>query len=422
MHSFRSQFMKWTGGYWNRLWDLVHRDEPGSGHWEEKFREVSARLPVPVFWLLGKTQSGKSSIVRALTGASAAEVGNGFQPCTRTARIYSFPNDEDPLIRFLDTRGLGEVDYSPTEDLQLFEKQAHLLIVVMKVMDHAQTPVLEALQTIHKQHPDWPVVVVQTSLHEGYSDRSANHIDPYPFTPQADSGTERWSDSVPSDLRRSLLHQRQTIRNLGISPNFVAVDFTLPEDGYLPVDYGLEALWDSIEEVVPLGLRGILTAENELHDQLRDACFREAQGVILSHALTAGGLALVPVPAVDLPGLLAVQARMCHKLASVYHQELNTRGVAELFGALGTGVFLRMGGRELLKLIPGAGSFVAAAYAAGMTYALGLTLSAYFSRVKDGAVPDAEEFREMYRKYSRIGEERMRDYFRRAPQKETPKP
>lgn len=414
MFSFRSRFLEWTRGYWSRLLDIIHRDQPDSKRWEKTFREVSARLPVPVFWLLGKTQSGKSSIIRAITGASAAEVGNGFQPCTRTAQLYAFPNEDDCLIRFLDTRGLGEVDYDPTEDLNLFEKQSHLLIVVMKAMDHAQAAVLESLQKIHKQHPDWPVMVVQTCLHEGYSSRSANHLEPYPFS------SESWTDSIPSDLRRSLLHQRKTIQDLGIPARFVAVDLTLPEDGYLPVDYGLDALWDAIEEMVPLGLRGVLTAENELHDQLRDACFRDAQGVILTHALAAGGVALVPVPAVDLPGVLAIQARMCHKLAAIYHQELNTRGVAELFGTLGTGVFLRMGGRELLKLIPGAGSFVAAAYAAGMTYALGLTLSTYFSRIKDGAVPDADEFREMYRKYSRIGEERMRDYFRRAPRQEKP--
>lgn len=414
MLSFRSRLLEWTRGYWPRLLDLVRRDEPDSKQWEETFRRVSSRLPVPVFWLLGKTQSGKSSIIRALTGATAAEIGNGFQPCTRTARLYAFPNDDDCLIRFLDTRGLGEVEYDPAEDLNLFEKQAHLLLVVMKAMDHAQAPILVTLQKIHRKHPEWPVIVVQTSLHEGYPDRNANHPDPYPF------GSGDFPDSVPSDLRRSLLHQRKTIQDHGISARFVAVDFTLPEDGFLPADYGLDALWDAVEEIVPLGLRGILTAENELHDELRNACFRDAQGVILTHALTAGGLALVPVPSVDIPGVLAVQARMCHKLAAIYHQELNTRGVAELFGTLGTGVFLRMGGRELMKLIPGAGSIVAAAYAAGMTYALGLTLSAYFSRVKAGAVPDADEFREMYRKYSRVGEERMRDYFRRAPRQETP--
>src|SRR5690606_34222822 len=33
----------------------------------------------PVVWLLGKVQSGKTSIIRAVTGASDAEIGDGFR-------------------------------------------------------------------------------------------------------------------------------------------------------------------------------------------------------------------------------------------------------------------------------------------------------------------------------------------------------
>lgn len=55
---------------------------------------------LPVVWLLGKTGAGKSSLVRALTGQTEAEIGNGFAPCTRSARSYDFPAHE-PLVRFL---------------------------------------------------------------------------------------------------------------------------------------------------------------------------------------------------------------------------------------------------------------------------------------------------------------------------------
>ena len=74
------------------------------------------KQPLPVLWLIGKAQAGKTSIIRALTGSEAAEIGNGFQPCTRTARFYDFPA-EAPVARFLDTRGLGEVTYDPGEDI-----------------------------------------------------------------------------------------------------------------------------------------------------------------------------------------------------------------------------------------------------------------------------------------------------------------
>ena len=73
---------------------------------QERLKRLREKMPAPVIWLFGKTQSGKTSIVKYLTGAESAEIGKGFQPCTRFSRQYAFPVDEAPLITFLDTRGL----------------------------------------------------------------------------------------------------------------------------------------------------------------------------------------------------------------------------------------------------------------------------------------------------------------------------
>ena len=64
--------------------------------------------PAAGLWLLGKAQSGKTSLVHAMTGSSRAEIGCGFRPCTRAAQMYSFPDEDECFLRFLDTRGLGE--------------------------------------------------------------------------------------------------------------------------------------------------------------------------------------------------------------------------------------------------------------------------------------------------------------------------
>src|SRR5215470_9904953 len=93
-----------------------------------------ARRLAPVVWLVGKVQSGKTSIIRALTGASDAEIGSGFRACTKTARIFDFPLAA-PIIRFLDTRGLGEVAYNPAADIAYCEDRAHLVLAVVKALD-----------------------------------------------------------------------------------------------------------------------------------------------------------------------------------------------------------------------------------------------------------------------------------------------
>ncbi|MFT6304559.1 MAG: putative GTPase, partial [Pseudomonadales bacterium] len=80
----------------------------------------------PVLWLLGKAGAGKSSIVQRLTGDSRAAIGNGFAPCTKTAMYYDHPADA-PVMRFLDTRGLGETNYDPADDLAEASSGSHAL-------------------------------------------------------------------------------------------------------------------------------------------------------------------------------------------------------------------------------------------------------------------------------------------------------
>src|SRR5471032_2631921 len=129
---------------------------------KEQLDRARERLPVPVFWLFGKTQSGKTSVVKYLTGADRAEIGKGFRPCTRFSSLYQFPTPEAPLATFLDTRGLDEPGYDPAEDLARFNNEAHVVVVVVKVLDHAQENVLKHLTTLRQAQRRRPVVLVLT--------------------------------------------------------------------------------------------------------------------------------------------------------------------------------------------------------------------------------------------------------------------
>src|SRR6266480_4920994 len=158
-----------------RFFSSAHRD----AQLQERLEQLRHRIPVPVFWLFGKTQSGKTSIIKFLTGADAAEIGQGFQPCTRFSRQYQFPTPEAPLVTFLDTRGLDEPDYDPQEDLARFNDQAHVVVVTVKALDHAQENVLRHLRTLRAARPSRPVLLVLTCLHEAYPQQQ--HPLPYPY-------------------------------------------------------------------------------------------------------------------------------------------------------------------------------------------------------------------------------------------------
>lgn len=388
---------------WSNLREHLLTPKVSEPELEQCLRRLRSELPVPVFWLLGKTQSGKTSLIRALTGSTRAEIGNGFQPCTRTAELYSFPSVDECFVQFLDTRGLGEVEYDPTDDLGVIEDRAHLLIVVMKAMDHAQQSVLDPVRQILRAHPYWPLIVIQTALHEGYPTGTTQHVAPYPFD------QEPWPDTVPTDLARSLASQRQLFE--GYDAHFVPVDFTLPEDGFDVEHYGLDALWAAIEASLPLGLRGMLQEASEARRSLRDIYYRAARPHIMWYAVAAGGAAGLPLPLVDVPLVLAIQAKLCHALASIYGQPMNSRRMAEIGSALGMGFAVRLGGRELLKIIPGLGSAVSALYAGATTYALGQTLCAYFSHVQDGDVPDSAMLRRLFAAEYADGRRKLQAYF-----------
>jgi uncharacterized protein (DUF697 family) len=370
---------KWT---WQGLGDALF--SPKADGVEVKINAVRQGLPIPVFWLLGKTQAGKSSLIRVLTGSDKAAIGNGFQACTQRSQFYDFPSASHPLLRFLDTRGLGETAYNPEEDLAWCANQAHLLIVVLRALDMNQAEVVATVQAIHKQHPDWPIIVVQTTLHEAYQG-DAGHLQPYPYLQSP------FPPQVPHALAQVLLYQRSWFN--GLPAHFVAVDFTLPEDGFEPADYGGEALWDTIETVLPKGMLGLLRG-TEHHKALLDFHAQQAHPHLIGYALLNVGMGAVPLA--GLPLVLAVQAKLFHSIASIYGLELTRRLYAEFTSLIGVSVGLGLLGRELLKLVPVYGSAVAGVYSGAMTYALGKAFCVYLYGVERGALPTAETIKATY--------------------------
>ena len=357
-----------------------------------KLEELKDRLPPPVIWLVGKAQAGKTSIVHALTGDPRAEIGNGFEPCTKSSWRYPFLSHESPLLEFLDTRGLGDADYDPTEDLQWHEQHAHLVMAVMRAMDLAQDAVRAVIHQVMRRHPDWPVIVVQTCLHDGYPWREPRHILPYPFD------REPFPPEVPQDLARALTEQRSWFPRDKV--RFVAIDFTLPEDGYTPQFYGLEQLWQAIENAFPASIGAMIAAIPELRRHVGAIHGQKALGVILHHALLAAIAGAVPIPAIDLPLILGIQFLMAQRLAAIYNQPLTWERFWDMAATLGWGFATRWGiryvARELLKVFPWVGVPAAAAFSGISTYALGQTLAWYFAEIKKGAVPTPDDIRRIF--------------------------
>jgi uncharacterized protein (DUF697 family) len=364
-----------------RLFSSARREAEVQAHLDQ----LRSRVPVPVFWLFGKTQSGKTTLIKYLTGAGEAEIGQGFRPCTRFSREYEFPTHEAPVLTFLDTRGLDEPGYDAAEDVARFHDRAHVVVVTVKAMDHAQENVLTQLRAVRRDLPHRPVVLVLTCLHEAY---------PQQQHPPYEQVTGGEASAPTADLLRSLAEQKQRFE--GLYDRVVPLDITPPEEGFHDPNYGGEALKAALLDLLPEAYRQTFLMVEEANHSLRDLYARHATPYITFYSLLATTAGAIPVPWVDLLILPGIQTRMVHHVARLYGQPLKAQHFGELAGALGLGMLVRQGIRELMKFIPYVGSVAGGALAGASTFALGKAACFYYSGVQQGHAPTPDEIRRYY--------------------------
>lgn len=339
---------------------------PGWQRWFQALTEPEAtsaldtlleqqRNLLPVLWLMGKTGSGKSSIIQRLTGDTRAQIGNGFQPCTQTSFHYDHPSDA-PVMRFLDTRGLGEAGYDPQEDLTIARNGSHALLLLTRVDDPSQEEISEALKKIGSKHKTLPVLHVHTALHSV----PACHVD-----------------------RAVNFNKQQIEQTLGYPIQSVSIDLTEADDGFEDPDLGLTQLKKAIVSLVPQ-LAKVISDKFDGSDE--ETLFSSVRKEIISYS--SASAAVDVVPAVGLIAVPSLQGKMLHALAGRYGLTWNKRLASEFVTTLGTTFLYRylvsLGIRQITKFVPIYGQSVGAATAASIsfasTYALGRAACLYFYR------------------------------------------
>jgi uncharacterized protein (DUF697 family)/GTP-binding protein EngB required for normal cell division len=343
---------------------------------------VRAELPTTEAWLIGKPQAGKSSIVRGLTGVSATIIGQGFRPHTQHTERYAYPSEELPLLIFTDTVGLGDVKKETQEivreletELQEQSQRARILILTVKINDFAIETLADIARQIRQKYPNIPCLLVVTCLHELYPPDLPYHP-PYP-------------PDLP-DIERAVEELRSSFA--GLFDRAVLIDFTLEEDGYQPLFYGLEAFRENLAELLP-------EAETRAIYQLLDTdagekignLYRDtARRYILAFSTISATVAAIPLPFATMPVLTALQVSMVGLLGKLYGQTITPSQAGGIVSAIAGGFVAQAIGRELIKFIPGFGSAIAASWAAAYTLALGEGACVYFGDLIGGKKPDPQ--------------------------------
>jgi uncharacterized protein (DUF697 family)/predicted GTPase len=373
---------------------------------QQVLEQVRQCLPATEVILIGKAQTGKSSIIQALTGASAEIVGQGFRPHTEHTQRYTYPTTDLPLLNFIDTVGLGEGLRDPqgvAVELQgLLQpvpadapQAAQILIVTLKITDFAVDAVYRLLQELRQTHPQVPCLGVITCLHELYPPTVTEH----PAYPPNDPELQRAFTALEA--------QFQTVCD-----RFVWIDFTQAEDGYTPILYGLEPFVEAVADLLP-------SAEAEVIHQLIDQAgvgdtignlYRDAgRRYILPFSIMAATVAAVPLPFTTMPVLTALQASLVMLLGRLYGQTLTPAQSGGVVSAIAGGFAAQAIGRELVKFIPGLGAVVAASWAGAYTWALGEGACVYFGDLMGGKKPDPERIQSVMQDAFKEAQGRFKD-------------
>lgn len=366
----------------------------------EILETVRAELPTTEALLIGKPQAGKSSIVRGLTGVSAEIVGQGFRPHTQHTERYAYPSNDLPLLIFTDTVGLGDVNQDTQAiiqelvgDLQQESRRARVLILTVKINDFATDTLRQIAQQLRQQYPDIPCLLAVTCLHEVYPPGIADH------------------PAYPPDyeeVNRAFAAIKQAFA--GLCDRAVLIDFTLEEDDYHPVFYGLEALIDSLAELLPEAeARAIYQLlDKEAGEQLGNLYRDVGRRYMLAFAIMAAAIEAVPVPFAAMPVLTALQVSMVGLLGRLYGQTLTPSQAGGIVSAIASGFLARAVGRELIKFLPGFGSVIAASWAAAYTWALGEGACVYFGDLMGGKKPDPNKIQSVMQEAFKTAQERFK--------------
>jgi uncharacterized protein (DUF697 family) len=177
------------------------------------------------------------------------------------------------------------------------------------------------------------------------------------------------------------------------------------EDGFVDPDFGGSRLKQSILDQLSHAYRQALLALTDSRTTGDSTRKQQVRWQVLASSALAGTAGAVPVPWVDIPVVLGIQAHLAVKIANLYQQELTAARWAILSSAAGSRIAIQLALREALKFIPLVGMAVGSASSFAFTYALGMSWDWYFADLQKGNVPSPEQLQQIFAEELKRGRE-----------------
>lgn len=298
----------------------------------EEFSKVRREIKRPNILVMGATGAGKSSLVNLVFGQEMAAVGAG-KPVTDGVHAY-----ENQLVRIYDSEGYESgqeqqarfkarvVDFINRQDSDL-SARVHLVWYCISQANHRVLDIdLDTIRAVSTMQV--PIAVVMT---------------------QADQVSEADSAQMLATMQNNC-------------PGMTIFEVSTNPDVGLSIEPLIQWAYNNLSESLRISF---ISASKQAIKLKRS----ESLKIVAQHSTAAATMAASPIPFSDAPLLVGNQMAMLARLASIW----DLSGLQAVAGST-TGMLMTQLGRtlagNLVKLIPGVGSWVGGAVNATVASAL----------------------------------------------------
>jgi uncharacterized protein (DUF697 family)/GTP-binding protein EngB required for normal cell division len=348
----------------------------------KKFEEQSASIGRFNLAIFGKTGVGKSTLINSIFGEDVAETGIGG-PVTQGSHLYMHVSGH---FGVLDTPGLeiGKDSSIILQDLEQYvremrrsplKEQVHVVWYCVRATDRRFEDTEDAfIRALDRLGLPVLLVFTQVPMRDGRYHPDALEL----------------ADSIRA-------------RDLPLNGEPIFLTYAKADEFAGYESHGLQDLLDATFRVAPEGVLAALTAAQKIDMNRKRGAANKAIGVAVAAAAAAGA---TPIPFSDAAILVPIQLTMMASVSHIYDIKIDkatTAALAATAAATTAGRSLIAG---LFQLVPGLGSIVGGAIAAGvassLTWAIGQAWVVVCVRIAQGEFSsvsgalDSDEIREVF--------------------------